>query len=175
MHGQDRAPGVLRIGDRIPDSVWNAVHTVSRGGVVAAESLAGYRGKLLILDFWSTWCGPCIRSLPELDSIGRRFGDRVQVVLVTKNTEAILGAFMKNSDYGRGVKLPFVLNDSLLNMRFPHKSISHQVFIDRDGVVRAITGVNGATLPHIEAILRGAPIDFPLKDDFSVRVKSEQK
>lgn len=167
--GQIAQKLVLSIGDTVPESLWNSNHTVYKEGKIVNHSLEPYRGKLLILDFWSTWCGPCIRSLPELDSIGKMFGDKAQVVLVTKNTNEILSKFLKNNDYAKGVKLPFILNDSILNSHFPHRSISHQIFIDSKGIVRAITGINGATIKNIQAIVNGNPINFPLKDDFAPR------
>ena len=158
---------VLSIGDAVPESLWSSNHTIYKDGNIDNQSLEKYRGKLLILDFWSTWCGPCIRSLPELNSIGKMFGGKVQVVLVTKNTNQILSSFLKSNDYAKGVKLPFIINDSILNRHFPHRSISHQIFIDSKGIVRGITGINGATIKNIQAIVNGNPINFPLKDDFA--------
>ncbi|QPH37873.1 TlpA family protein disulfide reductase [Pedobacter endophyticus] len=158
---------ILSIGDAVPESLWSSNHTIYKDGNIYNQSLEKYRGKLLILDFWSTWCGPCIRSLPELDSIVKMFGDKVQVILVTKNTNQILSSFLKSNDYAKGVKLPFIINDSILNKHFPHRSISHQIFIDSKGIVKAITGISGATIKNIQAIVNGNPINFPLKDDFA--------
>lgn len=44
------------------------------GGAVEREALAG---KVVVLDFWATWCGPCLEQLPTLRRIEERFGDRV--------------------------------------------------------------------------------------------------
>jgi thiol-disulfide isomerase/thioredoxin len=51
------------------------------GGFIAAEDL---RGKILVVDVWGTWCGPCRTVIPSLIEIQRRFGDRgVEVIGVS--------------------------------------------------------------------------------------------
>src|SRR5512143_1998897 len=44
-------------------------------------ALAGHRGQAVLLNFWATWCEPCVAELPELQEVGREFGDRNAVVL----------------------------------------------------------------------------------------------
>ena len=56
--------------------------------VVDADGLkrlvAQYRGKLILLDFWATWCVPCVKALPELARLQERFGPRgLQVIAVS--------------------------------------------------------------------------------------------
>jgi thiol-disulfide isomerase/thioredoxin len=43
--------------------------------------LAEYRGKVVLVDFWATWCAPCIGSLPELVGLARRFEGRPLAIL----------------------------------------------------------------------------------------------
>ena len=40
-------------------------------------------GKWILLDFWATWCGPCIESIPDLNKFQRKFGDRLVVIGLT--------------------------------------------------------------------------------------------
>ena len=67
----------LDVGDRAPD--------------FAAPSLAGdapvelskYRGKVVYLDFWASWCGPCLVAIPEIEEMRSEFpSDRFQIVAV---------------------------------------------------------------------------------------------
>ncbi|MBU0642498.1 MAG: TlpA family protein disulfide reductase [Alphaproteobacteria bacterium] len=47
----------------------------------AEETLADYAGKLVLLNFWATWCAPCRKEMPALDALSAEFGDKGFVVL----------------------------------------------------------------------------------------------
>lgn len=44
------------------------------------EALASYRGQIVYVDFWASWCAPCAQSFPWLNSLKARYGDRLTVV-----------------------------------------------------------------------------------------------
>lgn len=62
-------------------------------GESEAIDLTAFRGKLVLLNFWATWCPPCLRELPALDRLQQRLGsDRFEVVAVALDQRGYKGA-----------------------------------------------------------------------------------
>ena len=56
------------------------------GDTVSLERL---RGKVVYVDFWASWCGPCLRSFPWMNEMKRRFGDKGLSILAINVATAI--------------------------------------------------------------------------------------
>jgi peroxiredoxin len=67
-------PALLKNGAEAPDFV---VHDDNGKAV----KLSAYRGKVVVIDFWSTWCGPCQESLPGTNALAAQFAQKNVVVL----------------------------------------------------------------------------------------------
>jgi thiol-disulfide isomerase/thioredoxin len=52
-------------------------------------SLSGFRGRVVIMEFWATWCGPCRYSTPSLEAIYKRHRDRGVAVLLINEGETV--------------------------------------------------------------------------------------
>src|SRR4051812_25763412 len=74
----------LSIGDTVPDIAFT--HLVNYKSATA--KLSDFKGRLVILDFWSSWCGNCIRLFPYMDSLQQAFKGQVQVILVNTKSRA---------------------------------------------------------------------------------------
>ncbi len=64
-----------------------------------AVSLANWRGKVVLVNFWATWCAPCRREMPELDKLQKRLGgDRFEVIALSSDRKglALIKPFYKN-------------------------------------------------------------------------------
>lgn len=48
-------------------------------------SLADLHGKVVLLDYWATWCAPCVEGLPELDAVYRKYRDNPNVAILAVN------------------------------------------------------------------------------------------
>jgi peroxiredoxin len=96
--------------------------------------LAKQKGKIVVLDFWATWCGPCVRSLPELISTMSAFTrDRVTFVGVNEDEPAdVIKQFLET----RGWNLTVALDSGQgVGQQYGVDGIPHTVIIGPDGKV----------------------------------------
>ena len=90
----------------------------------AAHAIKDYRGKFVVLNFWATWCAPCVEEMPRLAKLQElRGGDRFAVVAISldiKPDVKRLEGFLKR-----------------------HKADGLPLFIDRDGEIQSTIPTNG--------------------------------
>src|SRR6185437_7311808 len=68
-----------------------------------ALRLSEFRGKLILIDFWATWCGPCLAEMPGFQKIHERFGKDPRFVLLglsSDNSPEIAKRFVDSKDFG---------------------------------------------------------------------------
>lgn len=115
-----------RIGETAPDfTLTDAQRTVT---------LSQLRGKPVLLNFWASWCAPCVEEMPSLVQLQKQLGDKVTVLAVSLDSDS--------SAYQQFVRDH---NVDLLTVRDP-KQISNSLYgtfkfpetyvIDKDGVIR---------------------------------------
>ncbi len=119
------------VGAAAPDFTLRDLH----GGNV---SLSSYRGHVVLLDFWATWCPPCVASVPELIALEKKYKDRGLVVLAVSLDEggdapAKLSAFSRDHSINYTVLLT---NEDVENM-YNVGSIPTMYVIGRDGTIRS--------------------------------------
>ena len=109
----------LRIGDKVPDIEFAMLNYPTQ-----KARLSDFKGKLIILDYWATWCSSCLKQFPKLDSLQRQFKD-VKILLVnskrTGDTEEKIKSFLEKRKIIKGVawQLSIVVNDSVSISFFP--------------------------------------------------------
>lgn len=146
----------LKIGDKVPDVVFQTM----RNYVKPHGRLSDFKGKFIILDFWSKYCSNCIAGFPHLQQLQEEFKDDLQVLLITHNTEQDLAGLFQRSPIVKATTLPMVLGDSILSRGlFPHQGEPYQVWLDNTGTVRASTHGFAATPENIRDLLAGHALD----------------
>lgn len=150
----------LSIGDIVPDIKLLPIPNYP----VSQSNFSQLKNKLIILDFMNTGCASCIAALPRLDSLQKKYGDQLQIFLVTSQPEAQVQSFLKRKNI-INLHLPIIAEDTLLSQLFPHQLISHIVWIGADKKVKAITYSEYVTSDNVSLILEGKTNTWPVKID----------
>lgn len=119
-------------------------------------NLSDFKGKLLLLDFWSLNCANCIESFPDLDSLQRRLNDKIKIVLVNhESRQKTLDFFKKRKGYIKRPNLLFVTGDTILRKMFPKDYVPWIVWIDKDQRFRLASDEIDLTEKGILSFLQG--------------------
>jgi cytochrome c biogenesis protein CcmG/thiol:disulfide interchange protein DsbE len=137
-HGARAAPGFV-----LP-----VIHGGDDGALLA---LADLKGQPVVLDFWATWCGPCVMQTPILDRVAKRHDGRgLRVVGVDVHDDDTLAA--RRFAAQKALSYPIVKDGSgLIQREYGVTRLPSLVFIGRDGrIAKVTTGVvDEATLDRL--------------------------
>lgn len=151
----------LNVGDQLPDF---KIPIIIQGTKRSARS-SEFKNQLLIIDFWSIYCSGCIAAMPKMDLLQKHFGDKIKILPVTYESEALVTNFWKKNRNTKDLNLSSVVEDKILSSYFRHQTIPHEVWVYK-GKVIAITTEQYVDQANIEKVLNGEPIKWPEKNDF---------
>ncbi|PRY09808.1 AhpC/TSA family protein [Pontibacter ummariensis] len=157
----------LFLGQSLPDV--NIPHLLNHPAPTAR--LSDFKGKLLLLNFWATWCSTSRGSIPRLEDLQNRFGDQLQVLLVSKEDRAKVQAYYKSREKeGKTSRwLPTAVEDTHLSELFPYHLVPHVVWISPGGKVMAITSEYHVTPENVRQALKTGTLSVPVKKDISLQ------
>ena len=113
--------GVVRIGEKKPVPAPGFTLNTLNGRKV---SLKDFKGKVVFLNFWATWCPPCVAEMPAMDVLHKKFKDKGLFVIAVNSEESVnkVSKFIKKRNYTFLVLLDedgSVANDSYRAIGFP--------------------------------------------------------
>ncbi|MBN1132607.1 MAG: TlpA family protein disulfide reductase [Bacteroidales bacterium] len=129
--GTARAENQARLTAR--DFQWNITDKLEN-----QISLSDFSGEVIFLNFWATWCPPCIAELPEIQKLYNKYGNRVTFLLVTNEDPERVKSFMSKYHY----ELPVYYNSGTIPDILRTKAIPTTYIISPDG--RIVTKKSGA-------------------------------
>lgn len=154
VHGQGLRPGQAM--PKVEVGPMMNYHSVT-------ANFSDWKGKLVILDFWSVTCGACLAGFPKLEKLQEQFGSAIQIILVSEESKDSVMRFYARRNRLKIPNLPMLTGDSLLKNLFPHVYKPHQVWIDGAGKVRYITDGYNATEANVQKLLEGGNPDMAEK------------
>jgi thiol-disulfide isomerase/thioredoxin len=146
----------VELNEVVPDSLLDKpLEVINDPNGRKITTLKSYKGKLIILDFWATWCGACVSAFPKLDSLQKLFPERLSILLVnSKNTgdspEKIKTLLERSGN--SGYELSSLVNDTVLCRLFRHQMIPHYIWLRNDTVL-ATTSSSELSAEHIKSVL----------------------
>ncbi|HUD47837.1 MAG TPA: TIGR03435 family protein [Candidatus Baltobacteraceae bacterium] len=138
-----------------------------QGPVPKEISWEKLKGKVVVLEFWATWCGPCVAAIPHLNDLVEQFHDKPVVFLSVSSEEA---GFVRNFLKLRPMKGWVALDDDEgLKNAFHVQGIPHTVIVDAGGRIAAITHPAKLEARHLEEVLNGQKCSLPDSPVFNSR------
>jgi thiol-disulfide isomerase/thioredoxin len=113
---------------------------------------ADYTGKVVVMDFWASWCGPCVLALPHVESLRQSYEPRGVVFLgVNKERNSAGLEKAKKLIADKNIKLKQVIDTGAIGSAYRAHAIPQLVIIDRAGKIHAVhSGFSDSTSKQIE-------------------------
>ncbi len=148
----------LKIGDTLPNQFWETslemVNTPQKTITLAAE-----KDKLILLDFWNTWCSACILNFPRMEELQKQFGDKVKILAVSSQDRPTLEKFFASENGSKYKQVKSVAGDKMMGKLFPHMGVPYIVWI-KDGKLLSTTDAYQVTSEALTAITAGGSADL---------------
>lgn len=147
----------IKIGEKLPDLTFSIVNQDQK-----SVQFSALKGKLVIIDIWTTWCGACIARLPKMHELQKKYPDEVTVLLVNDGEpiDKVLRFLAKRESLSASrVSLPVILGDSMLTkVLLKHDGLPAYFFFDRNGfLVNAAEGANQGE-NEMEDFIKGSSV-----------------
>jgi thiol-disulfide isomerase/thioredoxin len=122
--------------------------------------LSDYSGKVLIVDLWATWCGPCKQEIPHLVEIAKEYKDKgVEVIGLTNENPETDAEWVKQFSKAFNINYPIGWADDEMQagLTLGRNSIPQTFIIGRDGkIVKHFVGFSPRLIPQMKAAIEEA-------------------
>lgn len=151
----------LKIGDEIVSlTISPIIH-----GQSPSLNLKEAQGKVVILDFWSIYCGSCLQHLPLIQKLNSQFKDSLLILPVTSEPREKVLQAMERNPILRNTYFQTAVEDKKLKQLFPHDLVPHLVWIDRQGKYIGATLIEYLTPANIRQVWQGKIPHWEIKTD----------
>jgi len=148
----------LVVGQKVPEEFWKKEYLIYNNGDTTRQTMEAFRGKLLVLDFWATWCAICLGQMKEKEELFSRFSNKANLVFVnpdqTKDTyKTILRMNDKLAASSSTGNFQSIIEDDYLQQLFPNRIYPRYVWIGPRGDLIALTIALSVTEGHMTDML----------------------
>lgn len=120
------------------------------------HALQDYRGKVVLINFWATWCPPCRREMPALEQLYSKLGDEAFAVLAINQWEDADHVFAYMGELSVFPSFPILFDpESKVSAEFGVKGLPTSFLLDKQGrVVYRAVGGRAFDHPQVEQTIR---------------------
>ena len=143
----------LKIGESLPENIWSTpLQLVNHPQKTI--TLSQDKDKLILLDFWNTWCSSCLLNFPKMEELQKQFGDKIKILAVSNQDRLVLEKFFASKNGQRYKNVVSVAGDKMFHQLFPHKGVPYIIWI-KDGKLLNTTDGAQVTEKTIQEVLGG--------------------
>jgi thiol-disulfide isomerase/thioredoxin len=151
----------LKPGEKVPDITF----TILNNGKVNTATLADFKGKIVILDYWSIWCGSCIAAFPKLQALQEKFRKDVEILPVSflHSPQTVQGFIKRRKGTEDEIKLPLAIFENTNNKLFrslPTTGYPYEIWIDRNGNFIQASESSDINEANLVKVIKGGVLNF---------------
>jgi len=148
-----------KLGDDAPALNLNKILEANENRTVSLNDL---KGNVVVLEFWATWCVPCIPALSHFNELAEKFkGKAVRFISITDEGESKIAQFVKTQPIRTWIG--FDPTRAAFDA-YQANGIPHTVVVDRNGRIAAITSPENVTETVLNNLLAGRYVSLPFKE-----------
>ncbi len=120
-------------------------------------SMDDFKGRLVILNFWASWCNPCISEIPSLASLVKRFNGQISLIAVSEDEKlSDLQAFLKSFPELKSNNIYVVFDESReLMTKYGTERLPESYLIGKQGkLIKKVVGSIDWHTPHSEEFIK---------------------
>lgn len=132
------------------------VQEIKGDSLVKIDLLQQFGKKVVLLEFWENWCGPCLQSMPHLKLLKEKYPNDLVILAISSDD------LSKTSSQINKLSCPFTYiydKDKLISKVYPYTGIPHSLLVDREGRVLADTRPIFLTDSIISQVVKGKAVD----------------
>jgi len=114
---------------KVIDNMYWSLESLATGEVINLEN---YKGKVIFINTWATWCPPCLAEMPDINTLYADYKDKVVFLMVTSDHKSAVNQLMHKENYDF---INYTMRSSVPNV-LSSRSIPYTSVIDKKGRIR---------------------------------------
>ena len=146
----------LIIGEQIPKLKLTHLFNTTAKSI----DLDQLKGKIILIDFWTTYCPTCISGLERMDALQKKYKDSIFIIPVSPQKKEVVAKFWRSNHITKKLSLPTLTDDRRLHELFPHSGTPAEFWIGPDGTFLGPTSIEYVNDSEIDKLLQKKSLDW---------------